>query len=276
MTPQQIATVAGAATSTATNPLAGAMVTNALLAIIEDRAEEREHLKLIGEKMDGLVEGKYDTGMEYLKQAARPYRSGEDRRRFIDDARHSFMEAHGQERNLFRKALIEYQLGNCWTLLGSMEDARHWFERAHASAESYLKDLGKPLTRANYWEAMPWYSLSVYGERQSVSRAYDKAKEELLKEVPAVLDLLDALESLKPALGLKLSPLALTQSTVKKWLDRHDPEGPHSFYNKKWLKRLPLELEVFQKDIRLQRSDPGWWFPGDLPGYARKTLEKKD
>jgi len=152
--PQAIASVVGAAASTALggNPLAGALITKALEQILADRSEELKQLDQVKADTQALVRGPYNTGMDWLEQAAQPYRSIQERDEFICKARDEFVRARGQEQNQYSRALIEYHLGNCWTLLGSNKDAQYWFQRAHKSAIEYLRE---SVLRAKWYELRP-------------------------------------------------------------------------------------------------------------------------
>jgi hypothetical protein len=140
------------------NPLAGALASTVLQAMLEDQNQAMGQVTTLLESIhadtqalradtqalradtQALVQGPYKAGMEYLAQAAQPYRGEEDKRKFVEYAFHNFMSAHGQAQDLFNKALIEYELGNCSILLGNKQDARHWYQRAYCSATNYWAD----------------------------------------------------------------------------------------------------------------------------------------
>ena len=141
MAPEAVATLLGATTTAASGvPLAGtaiqAVMLPALKAILNDRAEEKN--RLTQAHVEALVNGPYEVGMEYLNQAAQEYRKAEDRKEYIREAFREFMRARGQQEHEFRRALIEYQLGNSCALLAKKEDARQWFQRSYTSAMNYL------------------------------------------------------------------------------------------------------------------------------------------
>jgi hypothetical protein len=151
--PEAIANVVGVAATTATGaPLVGAVVTNALVAILEDQSEALGELET---DVKALVEGPYNTGMDWLREAALPHRSAQDQQEFVARARDRFMDALGQERDPFRKALIQHQLGNCWTLLGSNEDARIWFQRTHDSLIESAGNLKLNAKRLRFHKMVP-------------------------------------------------------------------------------------------------------------------------
>jgi hypothetical protein len=135
--------------ATGGNPLAGAFAATVINAMLQDQTQEleqiTEQLKLIradtqASKADtqALREEPYKTGREYLREAAQPYmRGAKDKRRFVEKAHENFMRARSLAQNLFSKALIEREVGNCWVLLGNNDGARHWFQRAYYSAADY-------------------------------------------------------------------------------------------------------------------------------------------
>jgi hypothetical protein len=152
--------VAGAAVTTATGvPLPADLITKVLDAVIKDRSTE-----LIKADTQALVQGPYNTGLEWLAKA-KEAKNPEHRLTHIEKAADKFMDALGQEHDRFRRALIEYQLGICWTLLGVLkcqiggcsdlpdriEGARGWFERAHATALAHLRDKARPVHKAFHW-----------------------------------------------------------------------------------------------------------------------------
>ena len=141
---QVAANVAGAA---AGGGVSGAIVTNALSSILQNNSEQ---LDAVSADIRALVEGPYNAGMVFLEEANAPHRSGRDQRDFITKARDKFIEAYAQERDQFRKAQIEYAIGNCWTLLGSNEDAKIWFEKAHASALHHLHEKSRAARSAMF------------------------------------------------------------------------------------------------------------------------------
>jgi hypothetical protein len=184
----QVATnVAGAA---AGGGVSGAIVTNALSSILQNKSE---HLDAVSANIRALVEGPYNAGMVFLEEANAPHRSGRDQRDFITKARDKFIEAYAQERDQFRKAQIEYEIGNCWTLLGSNEDAKIWFQKAHASALKHLHEKSRAARSA-------MFSLVTYDTFE--------------REAFPVLDFLWNLERLKneaPDLSLELPTIPTTR-----------------------------------------------------------------
>jgi hypothetical protein len=141
-----ITSIAKAATLTATNvPLAGEVVAMALEAILDEKDKQLEQLEEIQADTQALLRGPYNSGMRWLEQAAAIHRSDEDRRHFIENARAKFIDAASQEHDLLHKALAEYQVGNCWTLLESNEDARVNFQRAHTLALEHLDEKKRAL-----------------------------------------------------------------------------------------------------------------------------------
>jgi len=128
--------------------MATATLTNVLNVVLESQDAQLEQLELIQVDTRALVQGPYNTGMTWLGEAADPHISDEDRSKFIEKAIEKFMDAHGQEHNPFRKAQVEYQLGNCWVLLGNNTRARPWYLRAHKSAVNYLREQEKPAYEA--------------------------------------------------------------------------------------------------------------------------------
>jgi tetratricopeptide (TPR) repeat protein len=142
--PDAIATVVGVAAGTALggNPLASAVVTEALKQILADQVEEKTQLDQIKADTQALVRGPYNTGMLLLEEAASPDRNAQDRQESIRKAKDRFLEAHGQEHDdSYYRASIQYQLGNCWALLGSNSDARTWFQRACKSASEAFREI---------------------------------------------------------------------------------------------------------------------------------------
>ncbi len=103
-----------------------------------------EPLKRVGADTNALVQGPYQSGLTWLNEAANA-QSAKERREYIEKARDKFVEAEGQEHDLFRKALAQYQLGNCFFLLGREERACVWFQQAHSSATHHLLDEGTPV-----------------------------------------------------------------------------------------------------------------------------------
>jgi tetratricopeptide (TPR) repeat protein len=205
--PEAVAALVGVATTAQTgNPFAGAAAQQtlrlALNAILDDKAEELNQLSRAN--VEALVNGPYKTGMEYLNQAVQEYRKPKDREKFIDEAFNQFMSAHGQQEHQFRKALIQYQLGNCSALLGHKEDARQWFRRSYESAAKYLYDrsdkvraaAGPQMTKAGM--ALPEGGFAAIIKHRQMKR-------EFLEEAPAVLDLLDDLGRLQEETGEALN-----------------------------------------------------------------------
>jgi tetratricopeptide (TPR) repeat protein len=183
--------------ATGGNPLAGAVAANALQAILEDQDNQLNELERIKADTQSLVRGPYNTGMSWLDEAAQDSASARDRQEFLEKARDKFMEAQGQEHDLLYRALTEYQLGNCWALLGKTERARIWYQRAYASA--YASDvldsgLGEVIRLAVAREYSTWPFSWPHSNRMSkqwakVSFAASglmKSLERLRAEAPAL------------------------------------------------------------------------------------------
>jgi hypothetical protein len=127
------------------NPLAGALAGTVLQVILNLQSEELKRLEAIRADTQALVQEPYNTAMEYSRLAAQPHRREEDKRKFIEDALRNFMRAYGQAQDLFRQALIEYQLGICSILLSRNEDARERLQSAYYAAADYWAHGDSPL-----------------------------------------------------------------------------------------------------------------------------------
>src|SRR5215213_10246786 len=77
--------------------------------------------------------------MSWIDEAATAHRTTKERREFVGKAKDKFIDASSQAPDDYRKALAQDEVGNCWVALGSNEDGRIWFQRAQASAMTYLK-----------------------------------------------------------------------------------------------------------------------------------------
>ncbi len=215
------------------NPLAGILASSVVQAIIQVQQDQNRQLeqitgqiKLLREDTQKLLEGSYKTGLEYLAQAAQPYRSVEDKRVSVEKAEAKFMDALGYPLGKFSTASIEYQLGNCWVLLGNNNDARHYYQRAYYSATAHWADqvvnyfaneLINPFTnRYDVEETDPYrlynsviLALRLYAVGGRTFKSwYTNPFEEIVFSLRSFLyDLTDALKQLRdqaPALNLEL------------------------------------------------------------------------
>jgi hypothetical protein len=220
---------AGVVLGPGATPFATTTMTQLLNVMLDNQDAQLEQLDAIKADTQALVHGPYNTGMNWLREAASTDISNEDQRKFIENAIDKFMDAQGQEHEEFRKAQVGYQLGNCWTLLGKPERARVHFQFAHASAMRYLRHQEHLVSheRERYvsfvQQALPdskikWAGFAVVSAISPVgaspilgaaaikkSRAYIKAKREFMEDAPTVLAFIDALEQLRaqvPELGI--------------------------------------------------------------------------
>jgi len=95
-----------------------------------------------------MREGALHAGIEFLSQAEFQSRvSGNHQERitsFIDQAAHQFTLAINLAENAFERAVTMYYLATCLILRGDSELGKSYFQRAYASALSYLKEKEKP------------------------------------------------------------------------------------------------------------------------------------
>lgn len=89
-----------------------------------------------------LKEGDYYAGVEWMATAAKAHRTPEESLEFVAKARDSFYSAYGKERSdPYRRTLVEYQIGLCWSLLGQHADAKNFLEAAYTSSWEARKHL---------------------------------------------------------------------------------------------------------------------------------------
>lgn len=129
-------------------PIVGPVAMIILRTALRGQDEMPQQLEEIQEDTKAIRQGPYITGIEYLRQAELLGRSSGDQleyiRQSISNAAEKFMEAHSQAEDQFSRAVTEYYLATCWILLSNKELASNWFQRAHASALSYLREKEKP------------------------------------------------------------------------------------------------------------------------------------
>jgi hypothetical protein len=244
-----IANAAGLATAIWISPIGAGPVTNILKVLLDSQKEQFQRLEEIKADTQAILQGPYNTGLSWLRDAARAHSTDEERRDFIEKARDKFMEAYGNELRVpFRRALIEFHVGICWTLLGSNDHARDYFQQAHASAMDYLSDKGRALRAAEdaYMESQqlvkqafkkssiartlliaPVFTVPTMMSgallviREKNKQTYNKIKEEFTEEAPTILAFIDALEQLRiqaPALALEFQELSPKMSTLHEWV----------------------------------------------------------
>ncbi|MBN8656248.1 MAG: hypothetical protein J0M11_10955 [Anaerolineae bacterium] len=98
-----------------------------------------ENRKLIDIHLDvkAIKEGAYNSGVIWLMEASKEYRTPIERVEFIEKARDKFIDAFAMEKNdEFRSMLITYQIGICWLLLNKKEDAKFWFLKSYQYCQS--------------------------------------------------------------------------------------------------------------------------------------------
>jgi hypothetical protein len=175
--------VAGAAVGQV-DPLMAQVVTNALGAILQGQSEQLKQLERVGADTKALLQGPYQSGLTWLNEAANS-QTAEERREYIEKSRDKFVEAEGQEHDLFRKALAQYQLGNSFFLLGREERARVWYQKAHSSATHHLLAEGTPV-RAE-WENYLSYSFSAQAGRLNLPSRNKRVLEKFGHKTPYVV-----------------------------------------------------------------------------------------
>ena len=247
--------------------------------------------------------------MSWLTEAAQSATSVQERRSFMERARDKFMEAQSQEHDLFHKASAQYQLGNCWALLGSNERARIWYQRAHASAVDYLyqkKDsvqaaYQKYITRAYLGGGGPALGGLVgafvkLGTKKIADRTYRRYQDKFTEEALPELTLISALEQLRieaPDLSLEFETSSPTTSTIEQWFDEAadapfaegtqeaaaDLEVPqentpqHGLFRRRDngpVEEVPQEITPLLDFFRRRDSGP------DIPEQIKKLAELRD
>jgi len=226
--------------------------------VAQNRSGEQELLQSIKADTRALVQAPYHEGIGLLEEA-RAQENAQRRRAYVEKAIDAFRrarsisEARDHIQDLFPKALAEYQIGNCNTLLSSNEDARTWFQRAHATAVHYFHLSGQEVgdwakiknkrgkralqgflggcgTSQLGWVFPPAAvvgagaaAISGVGGGIAWMKAdysYDRAKKKFMEEAPRVLDFVLALKHLHsqaPRLRLELDESPPLPSSADEW-----------------------------------------------------------
>jgi hypothetical protein len=251
------------ATATGAPPIVSDLVTSGLTTMVgQSSSVQGELLRSIKADTQALVRASYIDGVNDLKDAKRATNPGV-RQELIEDAIDKFKAARAvmtakEQEGLFGKAMAEYQIGCCWTLLFNHGEASVWFVRAHSSATDYLLVKGSPVRAA--WDNYRKYSgepllrkMDTRGKRLGLVggaaaagltvgmvvgtpaalagfAAYgggllvvkQRAKSKARKEAVPVLDFINALQQLQrqaaPVLDLRFEQPSLTQSTWEEQL----------------------------------------------------------
>jgi hypothetical protein len=197
-------------------PLPAAGVLRVLTLLVDTDREEIRVLESIHEDVRALVEGPYRTGLVWLEDAAKPHRSSGDRHTCLMEARRRFMDAYGQERHPLRRALIEYRLGLCWLLIGSRPDAKDWLEKAHSSADQFVREsietevarLQPDAFNELFQVFTGMLKLRLPPSRVAARGDDEEIPPELLRRLTPAGDLIEAIEHLArraPGIGLRLA-----------------------------------------------------------------------
>jgi len=142
-------------------PIAAPIVAQILNVAIKGEDEVPKQLETIQGDTRALREADYKTGIAFLKAAQRIASSAENEKdaqarqekqqecvEEVKKAKDHFIRAHGLARGRFSKAVIEYYLGICWTILKQKDLARDNFNASYASAEAYLEEMNQPAAAA--------------------------------------------------------------------------------------------------------------------------------
>ncbi len=121
----------------------GSEMVGVLRAVAASDDAESRLLKSIDAKIDALIKGPYNTGRTRIHEALRLGAGDPAARSHVEHAKDAFYQAHGQAASVQSQALVEYQLGLCWLLLGRRNDAIHWLARSHASALQVTDELAR-------------------------------------------------------------------------------------------------------------------------------------
>jgi hypothetical protein len=143
---QAIPGVAGVAAGTI-HPLLTPAVTSALNTILQTQPKQLEQLEQIGAAIEAQIEAPYIEGLNSLSDAKRATEATRRQER-IEKAIDRFESARALaqarvkkargEQYLFHQATAEYQMGNCWTLLGHRDEARAVPARVFVSDQLYV------------------------------------------------------------------------------------------------------------------------------------------
>jgi hypothetical protein len=103
-------------------------------------------LRALDLKVDDLIAGPFHAGRQELGYALVAWRDPTDRKRLLWDARRSFAQALGQDREPLRRSFAHLHLVTVWLALGSINDVPPELQRAHLEA---LWAVGTAAYRAN-------------------------------------------------------------------------------------------------------------------------------
>jgi hypothetical protein len=110
-----------------------------LKAFIAIENEEGALLRSLEGDIQALRNGPYNAGMIWLEQALKRD-TLDEHIECIKYAIEKFIDACGIEtNNPMRRALIEYRIGICWSLIGKTSYAADWLDRSYASADEALR-----------------------------------------------------------------------------------------------------------------------------------------
>jgi hypothetical protein len=109
--------------------------------IIQSNDEQLQLLKSMDSKIDALLQGSFNAGMIYLRDASR-LTEPLQQKGYISKAQDKFKDALGNERSYpARKSWIEYHVALCSLLLDKKQEAILYFQDSYESSSHALCEL---------------------------------------------------------------------------------------------------------------------------------------
>lgn len=127
------------------------MMDGVLDVLIGSESEQLAYLRKISVDVEALINGPFHTAMEFLRLAHNRQRPMARRLQDIEKAKDALMNALGNySERPGQKSWTEYFIGVCCVLLNDRNDARYWFDRAHATSTPLRVELQKKVDHPDY------------------------------------------------------------------------------------------------------------------------------
>jgi hypothetical protein len=262
------------ATGAGAPPIVSTLVTSGLTTlVVQSGSVQDELLRSVKADTQALVRAPFIDGVNDLEDAKRAT-DPEVRQELIEDAIDKFKAARAvmtakEQEGLFGKAMAEYQIGCCWTLLFNQDEASVWFVRAHSSATEHLLVKGSPV-RAEWDNYMKysgeplWRKMGELGRKKLDTPLKAGAAGAGVAGAAGTLILVTGGGILVPALGAGLGGYAATAKLAEwraKWKARQEAAPVLDFIN---------ALQQLQR-----QAAPGLALRFEQPSLTQSTWEQR-
>jgi hypothetical protein len=115
----------------------GEFTLGAIDALLAVNAEQVQILRRTEGKVDDLLHGPFQAGIDWLDDARKPHRSAADRAIYVERAKERFVDAQAQLRG-HTKALSQVHVAVTYALSGHPSDWEAWLTRAQVTADETI------------------------------------------------------------------------------------------------------------------------------------------